>query len=105
MKRYIFYLPHIVTLAGLGFAVMALTAVFEGRINAAVRLSLLVLAVDRIDGTLARKFRVAEKFPGTSGEILDIITDLVGLTFVPMIFFWKVGLFVDNAALALTIGA
>jgi phosphatidylserine synthase len=92
MKKYIYYLPHIVTLAGLGFAVMALFSILENNFPWAARYSLLVLLVDRIDGTLARGLKVKEKLPGISGEILDIITDLVGLTFVPMVLFWKIGL-------------
>jgi phosphatidylcholine synthase len=96
MKKYVYSLPHVLTLAGLAFASMALMAVFYGRYDTAVRCSLLVLVVDRLDGTLARKFKVRERFPGTSGEILDIITDLVGLTFVPMVLFWRTGLFLDG---------
>jgi phosphatidylcholine synthase len=103
MKKYIYYLPHVITLAGLGFAALALIALFEKQIDAAVRYCLLVLLVDRIDGTLARKLMVREKFPGTSGEVLDIITDLVGLTFVPMMLFLQTGLFLPGAGVALVI--
>jgi len=105
MKKYLYYSPHIVTLIGLAFAALALAAVIEGRYGAAARFSLLVLLVDRIDGTMARTMKVREKFPGTSGEVLDIITDLVGLTFVPMFLFYRSGLFLDGFGLALIIGA
>ncbi|UCD95579.1 MAG: CDP-alcohol phosphatidyltransferase family protein [Candidatus Zixiibacteriota bacterium] len=103
MNKYIYYLPHIITLAGLGFAALALIALFEKQPEAAVRYSLMVLLVDRIDGTLARKLKVREKFPGTSGEVLDIITDLVGLTFVPMMLFLQVGLFLPAAGTILAV--
>lgn len=103
MKKYIYYLPHLVTLTGLAFAALAMTAVIEGRFEAAARYSLLVLFVDRIDGTMARTMNVREKFPGTSGEVLDIITDLVGLTFVPMMLFWKSGLFIEGTGLILAV--
>ncbi len=96
MKKYLYYAPHILTLIGLGFAVFAMMSILSGNYVAAARFSLLVLLVDRLDGTMARKFKVKEKFPGTSGEVLDIITDLVGLTFVPMMLFWKTGLFVEG---------
>ncbi len=96
MKRYLYYAPHILTLVGLGFAALAMMSILNGAYDAAARLSLLVLLVDRLDGTLARKLKVKERFPGTSGEVLDIITDLVGLTFVPMMLFWKTGLFVEG---------
>lgn len=99
MKKYLYSLPHIITLVGLSFAALAAIAIIEGRFDTAARLSLLVLLVDRIDGTLARKLRVRDRFPNTSGEVLDIITDLVGLTFVPMLLFWRTGLFVDGTGL------
>jgi len=98
VKKYLYSLPHIITLVGLSFAALAAVAIIEGRFDTAARLSLLVLLVDRIDGTLARKLRVRDRFPNTSGEVLDIITDLVGLTFVPMLLFWRTGLFVDGTA-------
>lgn len=93
MKKHIVYLPHLVTLCGLAFAGLALMAVFAEDYNAAVRYSLLVLLVDRFDGTLARKLKAKKHLPGVSGETLDTITDIIGLTFVPMIFFWKIELF------------
>lgn len=105
MKKYLYFSPHILTLIGLGLAAMALMAIIEGRFEAAARYSLLVLAVDRTDGTLARKLNSKEKFPGTSGEVLDIITDLVGLTFVPMMLFWRVGLFLPGTGAALAVAA
>ncbi len=105
MKKYLYYGPHILTLVGLGFAALAMMAVLDGSYDAAARFSLLVLLVDRLDGTLARKFKIKDKFPGTSGEVLDIITDLVGLTFVPMMLFWKTGLFVEGVGVWLVVGA
>ncbi len=105
MKKYLYYFPHLLTLAGLGFAALAMMSILDGRFDAAARFSLLVLAVDRLDGTLARKLKVREKFPGTSGEVLDIITDLVGLTFVPMMLFLTTGLFVSGVGTAVVIGA
>jgi phosphatidylcholine synthase len=105
VKKLVYTLPHAVTLTGLAFAALAAVAIIEGRLAVAARFSLLVLLVDRIDGTLARRMRVRERFPNTSGEILDIITDLVGLTFVPMLLFWRTGLFLEGTGLWLLCGA
>jgi phosphatidylcholine synthase len=96
MNKYFYYSPHILTLTGLAFAALAMMSILRADFNAAARFSLLVLLVDRLDGTMARKFKVKERFPGTSGEVLDIITDLVGLTFVPMMLFWRTGLFIEG---------
>jgi len=101
VNKVLYSIPHVITLTGLAFAALAAVAVIEGRFDAAARFSLMVYFVDRIDGTLARKLKVREKFPNTSGEVLDIITDLVGLTFVPMLLFWRTGLFLPEAGLLL----
>jgi phosphatidylserine synthase len=105
MKKYIYYTPHVLTLAGLAFAALAALAIIGGDYRSAARLSLLVLLIDHLDGTLARKFKSKEKFPGTSGEVLDIITDLVGLTFVPMLLFRDSGLFLPQMGTILMVTA
>ncbi len=89
-------LIHLYTLSGLGMAMAALLLVMNGDVDNAARLLLGVLVIDYTDGTLARRFRVREKLPAISGEVLDTITDVVGLTFVPMVFFLKAGLFLHG---------
>jgi phosphatidylcholine synthase len=105
MKKILYTLPHVVTLVGLGFAGLAAMALISSRYDQTARWCLLVLAVDRVDGTLARAMKTKDRFPNTSGEILDIITDLVGLTFVPMLLFYKSGLFIEGTGLWLVMGA
>ena len=105
MNKILYSAPHLITLIGLSFAALAAIAIINGQFDTAARFSLLVYFVDRIDGTLARKLKVREKFPNTSGEVLDIITDLVGLTFVPMLLFWKSGLFLENTGVWLVCAA
>lgn len=96
---------HLWTLAGLGFAMLGAQAVLTGDLPAAARWLLLVLLVDHTDGTLARRFRVRERIPEVSGETLDLITDVIGLTFVPMLFLWRAGTFVPGWGPALTAAA
>lgn len=90
------FLIHLWTLAGLGFAMLAAQNILLGNFNAAARWLLLVLVVDHTDGTLARSFDVRKSLPGISGETLDLITDVVGLTFVPMLFCWWAGVFLEG---------
>lgn len=89
------FFVHLWTLTGLAFAAFALKATVDGAFDTAARLLLAVLLVDFTDGTLARFLKVKQRMPLISGEIIDYIHDLVGLTFVPMFFFWKAGLFLD----------
>ena len=90
------FLIHLWTLAGLGFAMIAAQRTLEGDLDAAARWLLLVLVVDHSDGTLARAFDVRGHLPRISGETLDLITDVVGLTFVPMLFCWRAEVFLPG---------
>ncbi|NIM49947.1 MAG: hypothetical protein GTN62_06635 [Gemmatimonadales bacterium] len=96
---------HLWTLAGLGFAMLAAQQLVVGNLDAAVRWLLLVLLVDHTDGTLARRFKVRERIPEVSGETLDLITDVIGLTFVPMLFLWQAGVFLPGWGPGLAIAA
>jgi phosphatidylcholine synthase len=99
------FLIHLWTLAGLGFAMLAAQQLLEGNIEAAARWLLLVLFVDHTDGTLARKFNVRQRVPEVSGETIDIITDVIGLTFVPMLFYWQAGVFLPGWGAPLAVAA
>jgi len=105
MYRRPTFLIHLWTLAGLGFAMLAAQQLLEGNIEAAARWLLLVLFVDHTDGTLARKFNVRECIPEVSGETIDIITDVIGLTFVPMLFYWQAGVFLPGWGAPLAVAA
>lgn len=99
------FLIHLWTLAGLGFAMLAAQAVVRGDPSTAIRWLLLVLVVDHTDGTLARRFGVRSRIPSVSGETLDLVTDVVGLTFVPMLFCWRAGVFLPGWGSSLALGA
>jgi phosphatidylcholine synthase len=99
------FVVHLWTLTGLLFAVCALRATVEGDHDLAARLLIGVLLVDFTDGTLARRLRVWERMPLISGEVIDYVHDLVGLTLVPMFFFWKAGLFLEPLGFPLVIAA
>ncbi len=97
--RFVFrwaFLIHLWTLAGLGFAALAAQAIVRGDLPAAARWILLVLVVDHTDGTMARAFHLRRRIPEVSGETLDLVTDVIGLTFVPMLFCWTAGVFLPG---------
>ena len=99
------FFVHLWTLTGLAFAVFALNATIKGEPDLAARLLIAVLLVDLTDGTLARLLKVKQRMPLISGETIDYIHDLVGLTFVPMFFFWKSGLFLEPFGFPLVVAA
>ena len=57
------------------------------------------LAVDGIDGTLARWARVKEHAPRIDGEAFDLIVDYLNYVFVPAIFICRAGLVPQALAL------
>ncbi len=56
----------------------------------------LQVVVDATDGTLARRFRVAERLPWFSGTKLDDVIDYLTYVFVPALCVWR-GLVVPDA--------
>lgn len=99
------FLVHLWTLAGLGFAVLAAQRLFAGDLDGAARWLLLVLFVDHTDGTMARALDLRRRIPAVSGETLDLITDVIGLTLVPMLFCWRAGVWLPGWGAALTVAA
>ena len=77
------YSVHLFTAAG---AALALTGLFAGVQH---RWELMffclggALLVDAVDGTMARRFKVAEVLPRWSGDVLDLVVDFVTYVFVP----------------------
>jgi phosphatidylcholine synthase len=99
------FLIHLWTLAGLAFAMIAAQRLFANDLDAAARWLVLVLLVDHSDGTLARRFDVRRHLPRISGETLDLVTDVIGLTFVPMLFCWRADVFLPGWGAALAVAA
>jgi phosphatidylcholine synthase len=82
-RRACAFAVHILTASGAAFALMALTAAVAHDwplmfwwLGAAV-------AVDGVDGAIARRLRVAAVLPRWSGESLDFVVDFVTYVFVP----------------------
>src|SRR6266702_4571068 len=74
---------HVFTASGAALALAALIAAVE-RYWALMFLCLgAALIVDGIDGTIARKLKVAQILPRWSGDVLDLVVDFVTYVFVP----------------------
>jgi len=77
---------HFLTASGAVFGILALLAVAERDFPRAALLMLAALAIDSVDGTLARRFRVAEVLPGVDGRRLDDLVDYLNYVIVPAVF-------------------
>jgi phosphatidylcholine synthase len=77
---------HLITASGAVLGVLALLAVAQGEFPRAAILMLAALAIDSIDGTLARLFKVAEVLPDFDGRRLDDLVDYLNYVIVPAVF-------------------
>jgi phosphatidylcholine synthase len=74
---------HIFTAAGVALGFTALLAAFDRQWTVMFWCLGVALFVDGIDGTFARKYRVADVLPRWSGDVLDLVVDFVTYVFVP----------------------
>jgi phosphatidylcholine synthase len=74
---------HILTACGAACALLALMAAVRGAWPAMFLWLGVALVIDGVDGTFARRLRVAETLPRWSGEMLDFVVDYATYVFVP----------------------
>src|SRR6201991_3165815 len=60
----------------------------------------IALIVDGVDGTIARRLRVAEVLPRWSGDVLDLVVDFTTYVFVPAYAITSSGLLPERFAVA-----
>jgi phosphatidylcholine synthase len=100
-KRMAAFAVHIFTACGAGCAFLALTAAVKGAWPAMFAWLGAALIIDGIDGTFARRLRVAEVLPRWSGETLDFVVDILNYVFVPAYAIAASGLLPPSTELAL----
>lgn len=97
------FLVHIFTACGAGCALLAmLAAARTDWVTMFVWLAI-ALFIDGVDGTLARRFRVAEMLPRWSGNALDLVVDFTTYVFVPAFALATSGLLPSPVAVPLAI--
>lgn len=94
---------HIFTACGAACALLALiSAVQADWIEMFVWLGIALL-IDGVDGSFARRLRVADVLPRWSGEVLDLVVDILNYVFVPAYALVSSGLLPDAAEIPLGI--
>jgi phosphatidylcholine synthase len=94
---------HIFTACGAGCALLALIAAVRADWAQMFVWLGIALFIDGIDGTFARRLRVAEVLPRWSGDVLDLVVDILNYVFVPAYALATSGLLPDLAAIPLGI--
>jgi phosphatidylcholine synthase len=92
---------HVFTACGTACALLALAAAVD---KTWVRMFLwlgLALLIDGVDGTFARRLRIAEVLPRWSGDLLDFVVDYATYVFVPAYAMAVSGLLPQSVSLAL----
>jgi len=74
---------HVFTAMGAALGFAALVAATRGEWALMFQCLGVALFVDAIDGTFARRLKVAEVLPRWSGDVLDLVVDFVTYVFVP----------------------
>jgi phosphatidylcholine synthase len=82
---------HALTASGAVIGTVALLAMFQGNLGRAGILILVALAIDSVDGTLARAARVSEVLPSFNGRRLDDMVDYLNYVIVPAVFLIQAG--------------
>ena len=77
---------HLLTASGAFVGALALLAIGAGELSRAALLMLLALAIDSVDGTLARVAHVDRLLPGINGRRLDDMVDFLNFVIVPAVF-------------------
>jgi phosphatidylcholine synthase len=95
------FLVHVFTASGAACALLALLAAVQGQWTAMFAWLGLALVIDGLDGTFARRLRVAERLPRWSGEALDLVVDFTTYVFVPAFALVRGGLLPETAAIPL----
>ena len=90
---------HLLTASGAAWGFLALVAIADGRLATALGWMLLALLVDGVDGTLARRFHVAEVLPRIDGALLDNLIDYLNYAVVPAFLLYQPGLLPEGYGL------
>jgi phosphatidylcholine synthase len=74
---------HIFTACGAACALLALLAATDARWPQMFLWLGVAVIIDGADGTFARRLRIAEVLPRWSGDVLDLVVDVLNYVFVP----------------------
>ena len=99
--RWLAWGVHALTASGAALALLAIDAVFRAAYREALLWLFAALAVDGIDGTLARTARVGERLPRIDGAALDLVIDYLTYVVIPALIIWRMDVLPEGWGLPL----
>ncbi|MCI0465736.1 MAG: phosphatidylcholine synthase, partial [Beijerinckiaceae bacterium] len=90
--RYQALLVHCFTAGGAALGLAALFAAADGQFAAMFVWLGAALAIDAVDGSLARRYKAGEAAPHIDGSVLDLVVDFLNYVVVPLVAVWRSGL-------------
>jgi phosphatidylcholine synthase len=91
---------HVLTASGAFLALLSMLAIIRGDARAALLWLGVALAIDGLDGPMARKLRIRDVIPRVDGAVLDLVVDYLTYVLVPAIFIYWFGLLPNSWSLA-----
>ena len=82
---------HLFTASGAVLGALALLSIWKGEFSNAALLMMATLAIDSVDGSLARRVGVSTLIPKVDGRRLDDIVDYLNFVIVPAVFMATAG--------------
>jgi phosphatidylcholine synthase len=83
---------HLLTATGAVLSMLAMLAAVDGKWSLMFLWLVVALAVDGIDGPLARRYDVKSNWPTYDGVLMDLIVDYLTYVFIPAFALFKSGL-------------
>lgn len=90
-RKILAWSVHLFTASGGVFGALALVSVARGDLAFAGIMMLLTMAIDAVDGSLARAVGVSDVLPKVDGRRLDDIIDFLNFVIVPVVFMVAAG--------------
>ena len=89
------WLLHLFTASGAFFGVLAIDQIYQQHFTNVFWLITLMILIDAVDGTFARKWAVSRVLPQVDGCLLDNLVDYFTYAIVPAVFFLKTTLLIN----------
>ena len=96
IKNNLSFLVHILTASGVICSYMCITNIFKKEIEICFFWLGIALIIDVIDGPIARKLDVKNKYPSLNGLMLDTIVDYINWIFLPVLILFQFDLIYKN---------